>query len=164
MKDFCSEFGVSDVLISFQTRMNFEYPEIEALNELWVKHQVMIKVDRSDDLGPRRDYPLVDVKMGDLGFSLFVDDEYEDFRLNYPLLNFCLVLRELEGYQDSPDFDVWCQERFFDSKDEKIKQAFEHLKDVVTKVEALLGTIDSQVSDWDFEMNAGAAQALRRSD
>jgi hypothetical protein len=142
--------------------MSFKYPEIEKLNDLCVQHRVMIKVDRMDDLGPRNDYPLVDFTIDGLAFSLFVDDEYNDFKYNYPLLNLCLVLRELDGYHYAPEFEQWCQERYLEAKDKKVQAAFENLKIVTKKVESILGGIDPCVSDWDFEMNAGAAQELRK--
>ena len=143
--------------------MNSEYPEIVELNKLWVEHKVIVKVDRSDDLSGKGYYPLTHFNLGNERFSIYVDDEFNDFRYNYPLLNFCLVLRELDGYKFTSDFEVWCQERFLDPKDEKVKEGFENLKDVTERVEEILGNIDSIISDWDFEMNAGAAQALRRS-
>ncbi|MCH2233138.1 MAG: hypothetical protein MK078_02710 [Crocinitomicaceae bacterium] len=143
--------------------MSFPCPEIEELSALWVKHKVMVRVDRNTLLSNKAYYPLVEFQISGENFSLFVDDEFSDFRKNYPLLNFCLVLRELDGYKYTSEYEVWCQERFFDSSDETIKEAFKNLKYVTNEVEKILGKIDPIISDWDFEMNTGAAQALRRS-
>ncbi len=142
--------------------MDSDYTEILQLNELWVKHKVMTKTDRTQFLGGLSYYPLVNFELSGQKFALFVDDEYEDLRYNYPLLNFCLVLRELEGYAYTSDYPVWCQERFLDVSDESIKLAFDNLAEVFQGVEKVLGKIDSFVSDYDFELNAGAAQRLRR--
>lgn len=138
------------------------YPEIEKLNQIWVKFGVLVKIDRSDDLSGKGYYPLVYFNLGKEKFSLFVDDEYDDFRKNYPILNFCLVLRELEGYEFTSDYEVWCQERFFEKGSDKVKMAFENLKSVTKRAKEILGEIDSCISDWDFEMNTGAAQELRK--
>ena len=143
--------------------MSFPCTEIEELNALWVKHKVMVRVDRNTLLSNKAYYPLVEFQISGENFSLFVDDEFSDFRKNYPLLNFCLVLRELDGYKYTSEYEVWCQERSFDSSDETIKEAFKNLKYVTNEVEKILGKIDPIISDWDFEMNTGAAQALRRS-
>ncbi len=142
---------------------DFGYPEINALNTLWVKHKVITKTDRTKLLGGKTYYPKVDFTISGQSFWLFVDDEYEDLRYNYPLLNFCLILRELEGYAYAPEFEIWCQERFLSPDDKSIAAAFEHLKKTYAEVESILGKLESHVSDWDFEMNAGAAQKLRRS-
>ncbi len=140
-----------------------DYPEIDTLNELWTKHKVETKIDRSQLLEGRPYYPLVRFKIGGEDFELFVDDEYDDLKKNYPLLNFCLVLRELEGFQDTKDFEYWCQERSLDSTDPQVFYAFNHLEETYEKVVKIMGSIDSHVSDWDFEMNTGAAQELRRN-
>ena len=108
--------------------MSFPCPEIEELSALWVKHKVMVRVDRNTLLSNKAYYPLVEFQISGENFSLFVDDEFSDFRKNYPLLNFCLVLRELDGYKYTSEYEVWCQERFFDSSDETIKEAFKKLK------------------------------------
>lgn len=142
--------------------MAFEYPEIEALNTIYVNHKVTTKTERGELLGGKDYYPLVHVQLGGFAFDLFVDDEYDDLRKNYPLLNLCLVLRELEGYALADDYLVWCQERFFDPGDERIRSNYTRLGEVYGTVESILGNIDSHVSDFDFEMNAGAAQRLRK--
>ena len=143
--------------------MNPEYPEIERLNEVYVKYRFSWKIDRSQNLVNQEYYPLIRFELEGHKFHLFVDDEYDDLRLNYPLLNLCLILRELEGYEFTSHYETWCQERFFDPENEQVRENFKHLSKVYMEVEKILGKIDSYVSDFDFEMNAGAAQKLRRS-
>ncbi|OEK01424.1 hypothetical protein BFP97_07775 [Roseivirga sp. 4D4] len=143
--------------------MDSNYPEIVALNDIYIAHQVYIKIDRSQVLGDQQYYPRVDFKFSGKKFHLFVDDEYDDFRNNYPLLNLCLVLRELEGYEYADDYYVWCQERSLDAGSPQVKDNYAHLGEVYSAIKSIMGKIDSQVSDFDFEMNARAAQALRRS-
>ena len=140
---------------NFYLLMSFDYPEIEQLNALWVRHKVMVKVDRSEQLNDKSYYPLVHFTISGEQFSLFVDDEFSDFKKNYHLL------RELDGYKFTSEYENWCQERFFEPDNEQVKSAFENLRSVTEKVESILGEIDPIISDWDFEMNAGAAQALR---
>lgn len=144
----------------FLQQMN--YPEIEKLNDLYLKHRFSSELNRSQILDNKSYYSLVRFELSGKNFELFVDDEYDDFRHNNPVLNLCLVLRELEGYECTSDFQTWCQERSIDSTDEEVKESFNHLVQVYREVEKILGTIDSQVSDFDFELNAGAAQSLRK--
>ena len=142
----------------------FDYPEIERLNQLYVTHKVETKTDRSRLLAGEEYYPMVVFKLAGKTFELYVDDEYDDLKNNYPLLNLCLVLRELEGYAWADDLLVWSMERGLDPGDPQVLNFYRELGRIYTDVAAILGKVESFVSDWDFEMNAGAAQALRRSD
>ena len=142
--------------------MDFGYPEINRLNDIYVQHKVVTKTDRSQLLAGKEYYPLVRFELSGQKFELFVDDEYDDLRKNYPLLNLCLVLRELEGYDYARDYEIWCQERFLDPKNAQVKANYTHLAKVYASVKRILGKVDGQVSDYDFELNAGAAQKLRR--
>lgn len=141
-----------------------DYPEIVALNEMYIRHKVWIKTDRSQLLGGKDYYPLVHVELSGQQFDIFVDDEYDDLKYNYPILNLCLVLRELEGYAWAQEYETWCQERYFNPADAQVRHNHRHLSEVHATVKQILGEIDSKVSDFDFEMNAGAAWNLRKLD
>ena len=143
--------------------VDFGYPEINKLNELYVKHQFTSQIDRKELLGDKMYYPKVHFSLSGQSFYLYIDDEYDDLRKNYPLLNLCLILRELEGYEFTSEFDAWCQERYLDVDNPMIVNNFNHLEHTYQQITNLLGKIDSFVSDFDFEMNARAAQKLRRS-
>jgi len=139
-----------------------KYPEVIALNELYVKHKVEIHFDSSDFLAGKKYYLKTNFTLEAKVFQFYVDDEYNDVRFNNPLLNLCLVLRELEGYQYTQDYLVWCQERYLDPKNETVLANFRDLADIYREVEKILGDINSQVSDWDFEMGSGASSELRK--
>tara|TARA_R110002073_G_scaffold108336_5_gene243503 strand:+ start:82969 stop:83406 length:438 start_codon:yes stop_codon:yes gene_type:complete len=139
-----------------------KYPEIEALNKLYIKHKVEIRFSTSDFLLGDIDYRAVEFKLGGKVFNFYVEDELGDLRYNYPLLNFCLVLRELEAYDDPPDFLIWSKEHHLDPKNEAALAHYRNLGIVYREVEEIMGKIDSQVSDWDFEMGSGASWELRK--
>ena len=46
----------------------------------------------------------------------------------------------------------------------QVIQFHKYLAEIYPEIETVLGKIDPEVSDWDFEMNAGAAQELRKLD
>ena len=94
-------------------------------------------------------------------FEFYVDDEYKDFDIDNPVLHLCLVLRELEGYELADDYLIWCKERFIDPADSQALVNYRNLGRIYSEVEKIIGTIDSHISDLDFELNAGAAQSLR---
>lgn len=139
-----------------------KYPEIEALNKLYVQHKIEIRFSTTDFLAESKEYRAVEFKMGGKTFHLYVEDELDDIRYNYPLLNLCLVLRELEGYALTTDYLIWCQERYLDPKNEAALAHYRNLGSVYREVEKIMGKIHSQVSDWDFEMGSGASWELRK--
>jgi len=139
------------------------YPEIEALNKIFIQHSVVIKNSQVDFLNDDRSYSKVEITVSGKDFQFYVEDEYDDFRYNYPLLNLCVVLRELEYYQESAtDYSLWCKEHGFDSKNSQISHHFKGLASICKEMGKIIGKIDSKVSDWDFQMSSGAGGVLRK--
>jgi len=139
-----------------------KYPEIEALNKLYIKHKVEIHFSTTDFLAGSKEYRAVELSLEGKTFNFYVEDEQGDIEYNYPLLNLCLVLRELEGYDDAIDYLIWCQERYLDPKNEAVLANYRNLATIYREVEKIIGKIDSQVSDWDFEMGSGSSWELRK--
>ena len=139
-----------------------DYPEIEALNNIFIKHKVEIRFSTTEFLAGNKDYRAVALKLEDSTFNFYVDDEYDDVRYNYPLLNLCLVLRELEYYADSDDYLLWCKEHLLSPKNNDVLAHFKNLATIYTGVEKIIGKINSHISDWDFEMGSGASWELRK--
>lgn len=139
-----------------------KYPEIRALNKIFITHNVEIRFSNTDILSENKDYRAATFKLDGTEFHCYVEDEQEDIRLNYPLLNLCLVLRELEAYADAEDYLTWCKEHYLDPKNETVLTHFKNLGVIYPEVEKIIGKIDSQISDWDFEMGSGASWELRK--
>jgi hypothetical protein len=137
------------------------YPEVQALKEIYQKHEVKIKISDDDFLAGNKDYPAVVVNFGKTPFDLYADDEYSDFNLNNPLLNLCVILRELDYYADSIDYLLWCKELNFEPNNIQVLNYYRSLGGIYREIEKILGKIDPQITDWDFEMNAGPAFELR---
>ncbi|MDC9723094.1 MAG: hypothetical protein PSN34_10060 [Urechidicola sp.] len=139
-----------------------EYKEIDALNNIYMKYKVEIRFSTTDFLTDNKDYCRVEFKVGGKLFNFYVEDEQDDIRYNYPLLNLCLVLRELEYYIETDDYLIWCNERSLDVKNPDILAHYKNLGTVYREVEYIIGKIDSYISDWDFEMGSGASWELRK--
>lgn len=139
-----------------------KYPEIDALNKIAIQHLVEIRFSTTVFLAGNKDYRAVALKLGGKVFEFFVEDEREDILFNYPTLNLCLVLRELEHYGESDDYLIWSKEHYLDPKNEDVLAHFKNLGIVYSEVEKIIGKIDSQISDWDFEMGSGASWELRK--
>ena len=138
-----------------------KYPNIVALNDLYIKHKIAIQVSKSNLLCEREDYREINMVIGDKSFTFFVDDEYEDFRYNYPLLNFCVTLRELEDYKFSDDYLLWCTERNFEASNMKLRDYYMSLDKIYNEIEAILGGINSYIPSMDFEFSMGEVHVLR---
>jgi hypothetical protein len=140
-----------------------KYQEITALNDLYKKYNVSISISTDECLSGDIDYPAVEFSLDRKTFNLFVDDEYSDFKYNYPLLSLCIVLRELESYKFSDDYLQWCKERFFKPEDVQVRDYYMSLALIYKDIEKILGKINSQISDSDFSLSMGAIRQLREN-
>ncbi len=142
------------------------HPEIQKLKELYQKHKIGISVSDKEFMGGKKDFPAVLFSLNDKTFPLFVDDEFEDFKLNNPLLNLCLVLRELEYYKDTYDYLLWCKELSQDASDIVVLNYYRSLASIYREVENILGEINCPITDYEFEFNTtgGPLQKLRETD
>ena len=53
------------------------------------------------------------------------------------------------------------RQRGLEPADEEVRTYHMDLGRIYREIEQLIGTVDSQISDLDFQLNAGAAQRLR---
>lgn len=140
-----------------------EYPEIHALEDMLKKHSFSIEFLEDDFLFCALCHKWVRFRLDGKVFVLMVDDEYKDFDLNRPAMNLCLFLRELEDYQEEEDILKWCNLKGLKVSDAGVLEYYKGLDAIYNEVKKILGTIDPQISNYDFELSAGAAQALRRN-
>jgi hypothetical protein len=137
------------------------FPEILRLEKLIREHQILVHPIKGLLLARREDIKGVSVQIGSKTFQLYVDDEYDDLDEKNQVLALCLVLRELEQYDDAEDFLVWCNYKNLSPDSVKARNHHMELGQTFRDIEAILGNIDSQISDLDFELNSGAAQWIR---
>ena len=135
------------------------YPEIENLKTILSSHSISIFYQEKK----ANCLQLVHLSISKQIFPIYTQDEYDDLSLNNPLLNLCLVLRELEIYQESSDYLNWCNTQGVNASDETIRKYYMSLDNSYTVIEKIIGKIDSQINDLDFQLNAGAAWELRKA-
>lgn len=138
-----------------------DYPEIKALRDIYKKHKVKIAVSNKDFLGGNTDYYAIKFTLGDQTFNMYAYDEQSDFKIDNPLLNLVVVLRELDYYKDSHDYLLWCLELKLDSANTQVLSYYRSLGAIYREIEKVMGKIDPIFSDWDFEMNIGGIKYLR---
>ena len=143
--------------------MKTNHPEIRELQEFADRYQVRIQ-RRSGQLNGLSWYPAVHLWIAGLEFDLYVDDEYGDLREGNQLLCLNLVLRELEAYKESEDLLQWCRWKHLDPVAPDCLAYYQRLDLISSTILEKTGPIQSPIADMEWELNAGAAQALRSLD
>ncbi|NQY04827.1 MAG: hypothetical protein HRT68_01160 [Flavobacteriaceae bacterium] len=138
------------------------YPEIQVLKDLKEQFDIHIELIKDRFLSSETSYKGVRVKIKNKNFDLYVYDEYDDLKVDNQLLCLSLVLLELEVYDEEEDFLNWCFALGVSFKDEKIRAYHMDLRTIYADIQNLIGTIENPISDYDFQMNAGVAQYLRK--
>lgn len=92
---------------------------------------------------------------------MYIDDEYDDFSEDNQLLNFYLVLRSLELYEESIDFLHWCQLFSLPSNNEELRQAYMETESVKRDLLGVLDDLDPCIPLFDYELGAGETESLR---
>lgn len=105
-----------------------------------------------------------DFYINELRFNLYLDDEYDDRELDSQLLNVVLALNSLDHLQDASDYLVWCNQL---NLNPAVKGLLDYYKEAIKFSDQCLSffsddKINSFISGLDFELNAGAAQYLRK--
>lgn len=137
------------------------YAEIDRLRSIRDEFAIKVDINRSIFLGGDESYVSIGLNIGKSKYKLFVYDEYEDLSTENQLLSLCLTLRELEQYDEAPDFLVWCSFNSLDPANQEVREYHMNLRSICISVIERLGEIDSCISGLDFELNAGSAQWLR---
>ena len=140
-----------------------DYPEIDSLRELSKRFKLLVLPSDRPPLGNEASMPAVDLFFGSSCYQLYVYDEMADLSDTNPLLNLCLVLMALEDYQEEPDFLAWCRLYGLSTAEPAFRQWHMDLRTLYPELEKRLGNkIEPFISQLDWELNAGAAQELRR--
>ncbi len=138
------------------------YPEIKFLKKIYKEHNITLHVLNNKFLSNNKDFSAIIFSLENKSFCLYIDDEYQDLKIGNPILSLCLALRELENYEDANDYLIWCNNLMLKPENSQVRLYYMSLSNIYIEVENILGRIDSQISNFDFELNSGAAQELRK--
>lgn len=139
-----------------------EYPEILELMQF--KQQTAASVKPLNNKWDALNCYTIQLKYKDLTLDILTDDEYGDLKIANPLLHLELALRELNILKEEPDFLAWSNTYGLPAGNSALLAYYKDMVNTqIPKLEAELGPIqlDHFISDFDFTLNAGAAQALR---
>lgn len=137
------------------------FTEIQQLNNLLTTHQ--IKFELTGGLSSYAPHlKPIKVLIKDNLYKFYVDDEHNDLSIDNPALWLCLVLLELEEYKEEDDYLTWCRSKGLDASNEQLLSYYKGLGNIYSSIEHILGTVRCPISSFEFELNAGAAQELRK--
>lgn len=90
-----------------------------------------------------------------------VDDEYEDAKNQNPVILLQLILHACYEFEDHDDITTWSTAHGLDLTHSLALVLYKTLGEVVPKIREILGNDTEEIPDFDWQLNAGAAQALR---
>ncbi len=141
-----------------------KYPQIAALysiiDDKKIKMTVLPTNPKMDSIYFRE----IEFNSDDYSAVIPVDDEYEDAEKGNQALILQLIIYAVEEYEDCEDFLVWSMAFGLNSNNPFILDIYRDLGKVIPKIRDIIGTDVNDISDYDWELNAGAAQALRELD
>ncbi len=138
------------------------FNSIELLQKFTKKYSVKTEVHTRQNFNSK--LITVNFKIGPNEMTVLIDDEFNDLKLNNPLLNVILTLRELAIIDDSEDYLQWIKWCNEDASNSKL---LDYYKTICVQLQTIKtyfpnGEIDYYVSDLEFQLNAGAVQYLRQ--
>lgn len=135
---------------------------IAKLQEYIDEYNIVINPIKNGFLAGHEYYKKIELIIANEQFPLFVYDEYDDLSNTNQLLNLCLVFNELEVYEDCEDFLEWCKELGLKPENVEARTHYMDLRVYYSKIIHIIGTLEHPISCYDFNLNAGAAQLLRK--
>ncbi len=141
-----------------------KYPQIESLYSIIESKNIeLTPLPKTPKLSAIY-FREVEFKSDGFTSTISLDDEYDDAESGNPALLLQLVIYAVEEYEACDDFLVWCTAFGLNASDPFILNMYKKLGAIVPKIRGIIGTNINDISDYDWELNAGAAQALRELD
>lgn len=140
------------------------YPQIAALYSIIEDKKIKMTALPTN---PKMDsiyFREIEFSSQDFSAIIPLDDEYEDVEKGNQALMLQLIIYAVEEYEDREDFLVWSTAFGLNSNDPFILNMYRDLGKTIPKIRDIIGTDINDISDYDWELNAGAAQALRELD
>ncbi len=138
-----------------------KYPEIVELYSLIDARNLILRALPLSKQFEEVSFREVTLKFNAQTFTIPVDDEFKDADSGNQALLLQLIIYAVEEYEDCEDFLVWSTAYGLNASNPIHLDWYRQLGDVVPKIREIIGKKISGISDFDWQLNAGAAQALR---
>ncbi len=137
------------------------YPVVESLYKLIEENEIQLtalqKTKRLEDISFRE----IDFICPSYTCRIPVDDEYEDADLGNQALLLQLIIFAIEEYEDCDDFLIWCTAFGLNASYPLSLVLYKQTAESTKRIRAIIGSDFHGISDYDWQLNAGVAQALR---
>ncbi|WP_300528871.1 hypothetical protein [Maricaulis sp.] len=138
------------------------HSEIAILADWCCTHAMDIELDTAPPPMPGSDFLRLAVRSpGAETISVPVSDEYKDAPAGSVLLRLVLVQRAFDGLAYEVDFTSWARSEGLDPAVPAVLALYHESRAARTRFLATYGKIPDVITQLDWELNAGAAQALR---
>lgn len=105
---------------------------------------------------------LARISLRGTSWELFVSDEYKDLEKNLPALSVEVVKRACEEYLDHTNSQSWCLAETIPPRCHlPLRLRWDEFREAAGNILIRLSPIAHQISDLDWQLNAGRAQILR---
>ena len=132
------------------------YDEIEKLLDDISRFDILI----SEPIEQLRDgLFFVKLTINNNSWTILIDDEYDDFSKDKPLVNWFLTLFSLEAYEETEDFLEWSKEFNYEPMT-KLLDYYKSLSITSAEIKSILGEINPQITALDYQLRTGVVQAL----
>ncbi len=144
-----------------EKEIRIAYPEVDALYSLIESKKIELTVlpviDKLEDISFR------EIRFQNHSYSCTfpVDDEYNDATVNNPAILLQLILYSIMEYEDCEDFLAWSMAFGLNASDSFSLDLYRRTGEMAPKIRSIIGAEFKGISDFYWQLNAGAAQALR---
>ncbi len=138
-----------------------DFPEIAAIQSFIAYHKISVSPSMKEVVALQLT-PL-QLHLKGKTFHIQLSDEYHDLSLKSKLLKYVLVFRALESLQETNDYLDWCKKEGLNATNEKLRSYYQDIIGVLPQINAVFPDQHptSFISDYDYQLNAGAMQYLR---
>ena len=138
------------------------HPEIDSLFNLIEKYHIELNLLPSKQWFSDISFREIEFTSMDYSCIIPVDDEYNDAKSSIPPILLQLILFMCYEYEDCEDFLAWSKAYSLNASDSDVFDLYRTLGNVVPEILDIIGREEVGVSRFDWELDAGAAQALRK--
>lgn len=141
-----------------------KYPEVKELYDIIEEHEIKLTVLPITPAFKDAYFREVRLSTPSIEFTAPVDDELEDSNSGNPALLLQLIFYAIEEYEVCEDFLVWSTAYGLDASNPIHLDWYRRIGIITPEFRKIISTEVSGISDYDWQLNAGAAQALRELD
>ncbi|MBO6522905.1 MAG: hypothetical protein JJ971_03695 [Balneolaceae bacterium] len=141
-----------------------KYPEVKELYDIIEEYEIKFLLLPVTPALKGAYFREIQLSTPSIEFTIPVDDELDDANSENPALLLQLIIYAIEEYEDCEDFLVWSTAYGLDASNPTHINWYKRLGKITPAFRKIIRADVAGISDYDWQLNAGAAQALRELD